>query len=196
MPGTIRTKEQRNRETRARTERRIADLKAQGKHVEASKLEKRSAAARKNTKRLGEAVSKAQTERWAKGRAMTAEEKILKNSRFPGDSNTPRGKFDHAEREGLRPKYSGEASSESAPEFAKAAADAVLHSLRQIMLAESGPDAHGWAKAATEAAKVSGPLPATVPAHSAIAIPNPREGAFSMPVATDEGTEFPDECVN
>ena len=143
----------------ARTAARVADLRAEGKEREADALEKRSAAARKHTKRLAASTARANRARGKRGRPMTAKEKVERNSRFKGDSDNPRDKYDRAEREGLQPSYSADTG---LPEQVRNdAREAAVDLIEKARRAGEGAEAERFAKAAQIMSNMSGAVPAS-----------------------------------
>lgn len=153
------TKEQKAERQAQRTAARVDALRAEGKDGAAEALAKRSAAARKSTKRLAASTARANTARGKRGRPMNAKEKVERNSRFPDDSDRPRDKYDRAEREGLEPAYSADTG---LPEQVRNdARQAAVDLIEKARGAAEGADAERFAKAAQIMSNMSGGLPAS-----------------------------------
>ena len=119
---------------------------------------------------------------------MTVEEKVLKNSRSRGDSNDPRGSYDHAEREGLQPTY---AKDIVAPEeMREKARDAAITLIAKAKAADEGMDAEKFAKAAQIMSNMSGGIPPSS------AGPSRPTNAIQINVGGSSGpVEFSDDCI-
>ena len=106
------TPEQRKAFKERRFQERYDMLVSQGKHREAAKFKSnRESGLKSACTQQKEATAKASIERGLRGRPMTAEEKIERNSIFKGDTDSPHDKFTTADSQGLQPAYNTEEKS-------------------------------------------------------------------------------------